>query len=177
MCRSIGREDKTTIRTKMSTRDMGSTKPLLLCSRLSSCLIYNLFNLGGYNLLGLLTLVTKRHCLNIILLAHACHSDQHFYGPNKKYWGCFWDVGSFYRYRLQIPRNFGLVILANLPTRILVCLLNNAKSPVGMTNVKIKRIFGDIGNFYRYRLQILANLSGKHFGWNGIEAWIFHGHF
>ena len=27
--------------------------------------------------------------------------------------------------------------------------------------------FWGIGNFYYYRLQILANLSGKHFGWNG----------
>ena len=27
--------------------------------------------------------------------------------------------------------------------------------------------FLGIGNFYRCRLQILANLSGKHFGWNG----------
>ena len=36
-----------------------------------------------------------------------------------------------------------------------------------MTDFKIKRIFWGIGNFYRYRLQILANLSGKHFGWNG----------
>ena len=38
-----------------------------------------------------------------------------------------------------------------------------------MTDFKIKRIFWGIGNFYRYRLQILANLSGKHFGWNGSE--------
>ena len=30
-----------------------------------------------------------------------------------------------------------------------------------MTDLKIKGIFGGIGNFYRYRLQILANLSGK----------------
>ena len=29
----------------------------------------------------------------------------------------------------------------------------------------------DVGNFYRYRLQILANLSGKHFGWNGNSLW------
>ena len=36
-----------------------------------------------------------------------------------------------------------------------------------MTDLKIKRIFWGIGNFYRYRLQNLANLSGKHFGWNG----------
>ena len=38
-----------------------------------------------------------------------------------------------------------------------------------MTDLKLKRVFWGIGNFYRYRLQILANLSGKHFGWNGIE--------
>ena len=72
--------------------------------------------------------------------------------------------GNYHRYRLQIPRNFGSVILANLPTRVPVYLLNNAKSPVGMTDLKTKRIFGSIGNFYRYRLQILANLSGKNFG-------------
>ena len=77
------------------------------------------------------------------------------------------DVGNFYRCRLQIPQNFGSVILANLPTRVPLCLLNNAKAPVGMTDFKIKRIFWGIGNFYRCRLQILANLSGKHFGWNG----------
>ena len=33
--------------------------------------------------------------------------------------------------------------------------------------LKNQKDFGGIGNFYRYRLQILANLSGKHFGWNG----------
>ena len=37
-----------------------------------------------------------------------------------------------------------------------------------MTDLKIKRFFWSIGNFYRCRLQILANLSGKDFGWNGI---------
>ena len=57
--------------------------------------------------------------------------------------------------------------LANLPTRVPLSLLNNAKAPVGMTDFKIKRIFWSIGNFYRYRLQILGILSGKHFGWNG----------
>ena len=36
-----------------------------------------------------------------------------------------------------------------------------------MTDLKIKRMFWGSGNFYRYRLQILANLSGKHVGWNG----------
>ena len=87
---------------------------------------------------------------------------------DEKILGIFWDVGNLYPYRLQIPRNFGSVILANLPTRVPLCLLNNAKAPVGMTDLKIKRIFWGIGNFYRYRLQILANLSGKHFGWNGI---------
>ena len=40
----------------------------------------------------------------------------------------------------------------------------------GMTDLKVKRILGGIGNFYRYRLQILANLSGKHFGWNGTPV-------
>ena len=79
--------------------------------------------------------------------------------------GIFRDVGSFYRYRLQTPQNFASVILANLPTRVPLCLLNNAKAPVGMTDSKIKRIFGRIGNFYRCRLQILANMSGKDFGW------------
>ena len=69
-----------------------------------------------------------------------------------------------------MPRNFGSVILANLPTRVPVYLLNDAKSPIGMTDLKIKRIFWGIGNFYRCRLQILANLSGKHFGWNGIRS-------
>ena len=83
--------------------------------------------------------------------------------------GDFWNVGNFYRCRLQIPRNFGSVILANLPTRDPLCLLNNAKAPVGMTDLKIKGIFWGIGNFYRYRLQILANLSGKHIGWNGTR--------
>ena len=81
--------------------------------------------------------------------------------------GDFLDVGNFYRCRLQIPQNFGSVLLANVPTRVPSCLLNNAKAPVGMTDLKIKRTFWGIGNFYRYRLQILANLSGKHFGWNG----------
>ena len=52
------------------------------------------------------------------------------------------DVGNFYRCRLQIPWNFGSVILANLPTRVPLCLLNNAKAPVGMTDLKIKRFFG-----------------------------------
>ena len=33
--------------------------------------------------------------------------------------------------------------------------------------LKNQKDFWGIGNFYRYRLQILANLSGKHFGWNG----------
>ena len=33
--------------------------------------------------------------------------------------------------------------------------------------LKNQKDFLGIGNFYRYRLQILANLSGKHFGWNG----------
>ena len=28
-----------------------------------------------------------------------------------KHTGDFWDVGNFYRYRLQIPQNFGLVTL------------------------------------------------------------------
>ena len=39
-----------------------------------------------------------------------------------------------------------------------------------MTDLKIKWILGGIGNFYRCRLQILANLSGKHFGWNGTQG-------
>ena len=92
--------------------------------------------------------------------------------------GDFWDVGNFYRCRLQISRNFGSAILANLPTTVPVCLLNNAKSLVGMTDLKIKATFGGIGNFYCCRLQILANLSGKHFGWNGkwwcfLSKWLF----
>ena len=40
------------------------------------------------------------------------------------------------------------VIPANLPTRVPVCLLNNAKSPVGMTDLKIKWIFWGIGKFF-----------------------------
>ena len=109
-----------------------------------------------------------------------------FFGENpcffqkSKDWRVRGDIGNFYRYRLQIPRRyFGSVILANLPTRVPVCLLNNAKSPVGMTDLKIKRIFWGIGNFYRYRLQILANLSGEHFGWNGNGCSFFstHGEF
>ena len=41
-------------------------------------------------------------------------------------------------------------------------------SPIRMTDLERKpKDFGGIGNFYRCRLQILANLSGKHFGWNG----------
>ena len=55
--------------------------------------------------------------------------------------GIFWDVGNFYRCRLQIPRNIGSVILANLPTRVPLGLLNNAKAPVGMTDLKIKKEF------------------------------------
>ena len=79
--------------------------------------------------------------------------------------GDFWDVGNFYRCRLQIPRNFGSVILSNLPTRVPLCLLNNAKAPVGMTDLNIERIFWGIGNFYRYRLDFkflricLVNIS------------------
>ena len=34
---------------------------------------------------------------------------------------------------------------------------------------KAEGFLGCIGNSYRYRLQILANLSGKDFGWNGIS--------
>ena len=56
--------------------------------------------------------------------------------------GDFLDVGDYCRYRLQIPQKFGSVILANLPTRGLVCLLNNAKSPVGMTDLKSKGFLG-----------------------------------
>ena len=37
--------------------------------------------------------------------------------------GDFWDVGNFYRCRLQIPPMFGSVILLNLPTRVSVRLL------------------------------------------------------
>ena len=33
--------------------------------------------------------------------------------------------------------------------------------------LKIKRTFWGIGDFYRCRLHILVNLSGKHLGWNG----------
>ena len=51
-----------------------------------------------------------------------------------------------------------------------VCLLNNAKSPVGMTDLKIKRFSGGIGNFCRCRLQILVNLFGNRFGWNGSAS-------
>ena len=83
----------------------------------------------------------------------------------------FRDVGHFYRCRLQIPWNFGSVTLANLPTRVPVCLLNNARSPVGMTDLKTQRILWGIGNFYRCRLQ-MANLSGNNIGWNGIELHI-----
>ena len=79
----------------------------------------------------------------------------------------FWDVGNFYRCRLQIPQNFRLVILAHLPARVPVCLLNNAKSPIGMTDLKSKELFGALAICYRCRLQFLMNLSGKHFGWNG----------
>ena len=42
-----------------------------------------------------------------------------------------------------------------------------AKSPVRMTDYEILGIFLDAGNFYRCRLQILGDLSGKYFGWNG----------
>ena len=63
----------------------------------------------------------------------------------KKYWGFFWDVGNFYRCRLQIPRNFGSVICRQGSP---LCLLNNAKAPIGMTDLKIKRIFWGIGFFF-----------------------------
>ena len=33
--------------------------------------------------------------------------------------------------------------------------------------LKNQRELLGIGTLYRYRLQILANLSGKHFSWNG----------
>ena len=72
----------------------------------------------------------------------------------------------FYRCRLRIPRNFGSVTLANLPTRVPACLLNNAKSPVGMTDLKSKGFFGALV----ISTVILANLSGKHFGWKGSCA-------
>ena len=39
-----------------------------------------------------------------------------------------------------------------------------AKSPVRMTDSKYWGFFGDAGNLCSYRLQIQANLSGKHFG-------------
>ena len=61
--------------------------------------------------------------------------------------GDFWDVGNFYRCRLQIRRNFGSVILANLPTRVPARLLNNAKSPVGMTDLKSNAIL-NLGHWY-----------------------------
>ena len=64
----------------------------------------------------------------------------------QKILGIFWDVGNFYHCRLQLPRNFGSVILANLPTRVPLCLLNNAKAPVGMTDLKNQKDFWGIGN-------------------------------
>ena len=36
--------------------------------------------------------------------------------------------------------------------------------------LKILGIVWDAGNFYRYRLQILGSLSGKHFGWKGTGS-------
>ena len=73
------------------------------------------------------------------------------------------DVGNFYRCRLQIPRNFGSVTLGNLPTRVLVCLLNNAKSPVRMTDLKLKRIFGALVIFtvtdFKFWRICLVNIS------------------
>ena len=74
------------------------------------------------------------------------------------------DVGNFYRCRLQISRNFGSVILANfLPTRVPVCLLNNAKSPVGMTDLEIKRTFGALAIFtvadFKFWRISLVNIS------------------
>ena len=54
--------------------------------------------------------------------------------------GDFWDVGNFYRCRLQILGNLGLVILPHLPTRVF-CVSSEssdllAKSPVTMTDFK-----------------------------------------
>ena len=47
-------------------------------------------------------------------------------------------------------------------------MLNNAKAPVGNDRLKNQKgFFGALVIFYRCRLQILANLFGKHFGWNG----------
>ena len=75
----------------------------------------------------------------------------------------FLGLGNFYRCRLLIPRNFGSVILANLPTRVPLCLLNNAKAPVGMTDLKIKRNFGalvifTVADFKFWRI-CLVNIS------------------
>ena len=64
-----------------------------------------------------------------------------FFTDRLKILWMFWDVGNFYRYRLQIPRNFGSVTLKNLPTRVPLCVLNIAKAPFGMADLKIKRIF------------------------------------
>ena len=91
--------------------------------------------------------VSRRTCMTY-------HSDQIFYRRSEKILGSFWVVGNFYRCRLQIPRNFGSVTLAKLPTRIPVCLLNNAKSPVEMTDLKSKGFLGALVIFYRCRLQI-----------------------
>ena len=59
-----------------------------------------------------------------------------------------------------------------------MCLLRSsdlpAKSPVRMTDSKLLDIFWDAGNFYHCRLQILGNLSGKHFGWNGKSEGYLH---
>ena len=35
----------------------------------------------------------------------------------------------------------------NLPTRVRVCVLNNAKSPIGMIDLKLKRVVWGIGSF------------------------------
>ena len=55
------------------------------------------------------------------------------------------------------------ITLVNLPTRVPVCLLNNAKSPIGMTDLIFKRIWGalaipTVADFKFWRIS-LVNMS------------------
>ena len=109
---------------------------------------------------------TRRFALKLLgvsLLGSASTILTKIFTDRPKILGFFLDVGNFYRCRLQIPQNFGLVSLANLPTRVPSCLLNNAKAPVGMTDLKSKGILGalvifTVADFKFWRI-CLVNIS------------------
>ena len=94
------------------------------------------------------------------------HSKQNLCRPTRRYWGF---LGC--RFFLLPTSNSSAFRIGNsgkfTDKGPCIDIQNNAKSPIGMTDLKNQWIFGGIGKFYCCRLQILANLSGKHFGWKG----------